>query len=181
MNILNFMQRFPDEASCIAYLKEQREQSGIVCKHCGCTEHRWDANKLVFECKHCHHRQSLRSGTVMEHSKLPFRYWIAAMFLLTSTKKSFSTEEIRRQLGHKRYQPIWEMMDILNNYWALEETHPLLFERIAAEYGRNLERAYSFPYQQEIAFIKYIITPAYEYYKEHPHPKVDIPEPATLV
>ena len=26
MNILNFMQRFPDEASCIAYLKEQREQ-----------------------------------------------------------------------------------------------------------------------------------------------------------
>ena len=110
MNILNFMQRFPDEASCIAYLKEQREQSGIVCKHCGCTEHRWDANKLVFECKHCHHRQSLRSGTVMEHSKLPFRYWIAAMFLLTSTKKSFSTEEIRRQLGHKRYQPIWEMV-----------------------------------------------------------------------
>ncbi|WP_301916214.1 IS1595 family transposase [Phocaeicola coprophilus] len=27
-----------------------------------------------------------------------------------STKKSFSTEEIRRQLGHKRYQPVWEMV-----------------------------------------------------------------------
>ena len=104
------MQRFPNEASCIACLKEQREQSGIVCKHCGCTEHRWDTNKLVFECKHCHHRQSLRSGTVMEHSKLPFRYWIAAMFLLTGTKKSFSTEEIRHHLGHKRYQPIREMV-----------------------------------------------------------------------
>ena len=109
MNILNFMQRFPDEASCIAYLKEQREQSGVVCKHCGCMEHRWDVNKRSFECKHCHSRQSLRSGTVMEHSKLPFRYWIATMFLLTCTKKSFSTEELRRQLGHKRYQPIWEM------------------------------------------------------------------------
>lgn len=46
----------------------------------------------------------------MEHSKLPFRYWIATMFLLTSTKKSFSTEELCRQLGHKRYQPIWEMV-----------------------------------------------------------------------
>ena len=109
MNILNFMQRFPDDASCITCLKEQREQSGVVCKHCGCVEHRWDANKLSFECKHCHSRQSLRSGTVMEHSKLPFRYWIAAMFLLTCTKKSFSTEELRRQLVHKRYQPIWEM------------------------------------------------------------------------
>ena len=31
MNILNFMQRFLDEASCIACLKEQREQSNIVC------------------------------------------------------------------------------------------------------------------------------------------------------
>lgn len=109
MNILNFMQRFPDEASCIAYLKEQREQSGVVCKRCGCREHRWDANKLSFECRHCHSRQSLRSGTVMAHGKLPFRYWIAVMFLPMSTKKSFSTEELRRQLGHKRYQPIWEM------------------------------------------------------------------------
>lgn len=110
MNILNFVQQFPDEASCVAYLKEQREQSGVVCKHCGCTEHRWDANKRSFECKHCHSRQSLRSGTVMEHSKLPIRYWIATMHLLTSTKKSFSTAEICRQLGHKRYQPIWEMI-----------------------------------------------------------------------
>lgn len=109
MNILNFMQRFPDEASCIAYLKEQREQSGVVCKGCGSMEHRWDTKKLSFECKHCHSRQSLRSGTVMEHSRLPFSYWIAAMFLLTATKKSFSTEELRCQLGHKRYQPIWEM------------------------------------------------------------------------
>jgi len=46
----------------------------------------------------------------MEHSKQPFRYWIAVMFLLASTKKSFSTEEHRRQLAHKRYQPIWKMV-----------------------------------------------------------------------
>lgn len=31
------------------------------------------------------------------------------MFPLMGTKKYFSTEEIRRQLGHKRYQPIWKM------------------------------------------------------------------------
>lgn len=100
-------------------------------------------------------------------------------------KLEFSDTELPRPRwwSERHFGPYSQMlrMDILNNYWALEETHPLLFERIAAEYGRNLERAYSFPYQQEIAFIKYIITPAYEYYKEHPHPKVDIPEPATLV
>ena len=63
-------------------------------------------NKLSYECKQCHSRTSLRSGTVMSHSKLPFRYWLIAIHLLTATKKSFSTEEFRRQLGDKRYQPI---------------------------------------------------------------------------
>lgn len=110
MNLLNFMSNFADEESCVTYLKEQRERRGVVCKHCGCTEHRWDSHKRCFECRNCHSRQSLRSGTVMQNSKLPFRYWIATMFLLMSTKKSFSTEEIRRQLGHKRYQPVWEMV-----------------------------------------------------------------------
>jgi hypothetical protein len=37
------------------------------------------------------------------------------MHLLTCTKKSFSTEELRRQIGHKRYQPIWEMVNKLRD------------------------------------------------------------------
>lgn len=135
MNILNFMHRFPDEASCIAYLKEQREQSGIICKRCGGLEHRWDANKLSFECKHCHSRQSLRSGTVMEHSKLPFRYWIATMFLLMSTKKSFSTEELRRQLGHKRYQPIWEMVCKLRDVMGKRDDRYQLTAQVELDEG----------------------------------------------
>lgn len=92
MNILNYMQKFPDEAFCIAYLKEQREQFAIAWKHCGRVEHRWDAIKQVFECKYCHHRQSFQNSYGAQ--KLSFRYWTAIMFLLTSTKKSFSTEEI---------------------------------------------------------------------------------------
>ena len=51
----------------------------------------------------------------MENSKLPFRYWFVAMHLLTGTKKSFSASEIQRQLGHKRFQPIWEMLHKLRN------------------------------------------------------------------
>jgi hypothetical protein len=46
-------------------------------------------------------------GPVMRHSNLPYRYWFVAMHLLTATKGSFSAAEIQRQLGHKRYQPIW--------------------------------------------------------------------------
>lgn len=34
MNIINFINRFPDEASCIDFIKEQRSQQGIICKKC---------------------------------------------------------------------------------------------------------------------------------------------------
>jgi len=32
------------------------------------------------------------------------------MFLLTATKKSFSSKEIQKQLGLKRYEPVWAMV-----------------------------------------------------------------------
>ena len=32
------------------------------------------------------------------------------MFLLTATKKSFSSKEIQRQLGLKCYEPVWAMV-----------------------------------------------------------------------
>jgi hypothetical protein len=115
MNLLNFTQQYPDKQACIARFKAQRDQNGVVCQKCGSIAHFWLKNKLSYECKRCHSRQSLRSGTVMEHSKLPFRYWFVAMHLLTGTKKSFSASELQRQLGHKRFQPIWEMMHKLRN------------------------------------------------------------------
>lgn len=115
MNILEFIKKFPNEESCRLKFKEQRDQVGIICHKCNCKEHYWLENKQCYECKHCHSRQSLRSGTVMQNSKLPFRYWFITIHLLTSTKKSFSTEELRCQLGHKRYQPIWEMVNKLRD------------------------------------------------------------------
>ncbi|OFY02446.1 MAG: hypothetical protein A2W89_21465 [Bacteroidetes bacterium GWE2_42_39] len=63
----------------------------------------WKSDKWQYEYKKCHFRTTLRSGIIMHGSKLPFRYWFVAIHLLTLTKKSFSPQEIHRQLGHKRY------------------------------------------------------------------------------
>lgn len=106
------------------------------------------------------------------------------LMVLWECKLEFSDTELPRPRwwSETYFGPYSQMlmMDIYHYYWQLEETHPSLFDRIVAEYGRELEKALSFPYQQEIAFIKYIITPAYEYYLEHPHEKVKLPDPATL-
>ncbi len=32
------------------------------------------------------------------------------MFLMTATKKEFSSKQIQKQLGLKRYEPVWAMV-----------------------------------------------------------------------
>ena len=115
MSILEFIEHFPDEASCRSHWKAHRESVGIVCKRCGSGTHYWLKNYRQSPCKDCRFQWTLRSGTVMENSKLPFRYWYIAMHLLTATKKGISMLELQKQLNHKRYQPIWEMVHKLRS------------------------------------------------------------------
>jgi transposase-like protein len=46
----------------------------------------------------------------MQGSNLSFLVWYKTMFLLTATKKGFSSKEIQKQLGLKRYEPVWAMV-----------------------------------------------------------------------
>jgi len=103
MNILEFIQKFPDEGACRLKFKEQRDQIGIVCCKFNCKEHYCLENKLCFECKRYHRRISFRLGTVMQSTKLPFRYWFVTMDLFACTKKSFSTEELSNCQGIMSY------------------------------------------------------------------------------
>ena len=115
MKLIEFTEHFSNEESCEQYLKEVREKQGVVCTKCGGKAHYWNKASKSWICKHCHHQTTLTSGTVMHGSNLPLRYWFIAIHLLTATKKTISAKEMQRQLGHKRYQPIWEMMHKLRS------------------------------------------------------------------
>jgi len=45
----------------------------------------------------------------MENSNLPIKTWLLAMTFITATKKGFSATELQRQLGMKRYEPVFRM------------------------------------------------------------------------
>ena len=107
------MKKYPEEASCRRQFKVIRDEERVICKKCKCTEHYWLSTKEQYKCKKCGFRTTLRIGTVMENSKLPFRYWFIAIHLVSSVKKPFSTLELQRQIGHKFYEPIWEMVQKL--------------------------------------------------------------------
>ncbi len=110
MNIINFIEEFPDEHSCKEHFRRVREREGIKCKHCGCTKHYWLKAKYQWQCSECNFRTTLRSGTMMENAKLPIRKWYLAMAFMSFSKKGISAKELQRQLGHSRYESIWSMM-----------------------------------------------------------------------
>lgn len=58
----------------------------------------------------CQTTLTLRSGTMMEHSNLPFSVWYRIMYLMTCTKKGLSALEMQRQVEWKRYEPVWYAM-----------------------------------------------------------------------
>jgi hypothetical protein len=113
MNLIKFIESFPDESSCMIKFKEFRDTQGVICRKCGSNDHYWLQTLEQYQCKKCKTRTTLRSGTVMQASNLPFRHWFIAIHLLTSTRKTFSALEMQRQIGHKFYEPVWYMMQKL--------------------------------------------------------------------
>jgi len=110
MNIFNFSAHFGTEESCRNHFKSERDTQGVNCQRCGHDQHYWIKSVWSYECKKCRSRTSLRSGTIMQGSNLSFLVWYQAMFLMSTTKKGFSSKEIQRQLGLKRYEPVWAMV-----------------------------------------------------------------------
>ena len=110
MKILRFMEEFPTEESFKTHFKEQREREGIICKRCQSTSHYWRGGKWQWECKACKFRTTLRSGTIMECSKVSFHIWYQAMAFMTFSKKTISAAELQRQLNHPKYDTVWLLM-----------------------------------------------------------------------
>jgi len=135
MKLFEFEKYFPDESSCKAKFRKMREKHGVVCPGCGCKRHYWKTSKEMYQCAKCGCRQSLKSHTVMHGSKLPFRYWFIAMHLLTATKHSFSASEIQRQLGHSRYQPVWELLHKLRSVMGKRDDEYTLTGNIELDEG----------------------------------------------
>lgn len=115
MTILEFAEKFPTEESCRTHYKGVREKEGICCKKCGNTNHYWLKDKWQWQCSGCRFRTTLRSGTMMESSKLPVRTWYIAMTFMGFSKKGISALEMQRQLKHKFYEPVWAMMHKIRN------------------------------------------------------------------
>lgn len=109
---------FSSETRARGWLEARVWPRGPVCPHCGNT----DENKItrlegevhrpgLYQCNEpeCREQFTVTVGTVMERSKIPLTKWVAALFLMTASKKGVSSHQMHRMLGVS-YKSTWFMM-----------------------------------------------------------------------
>jgi transposase-like protein len=107
---------FTDETKAREWLEARVWPHGPVCPHCGNA----DQDKLtglkgkahrpgLYQCAECREQFTVTVKTVFERSKIPLTKWLAALFLLTASKKGVSAHQIHRSLDIS-YKSSWFMM-----------------------------------------------------------------------
>ena len=112
ISLVDLFRQFPDDAAAERWFVETRWPDGIACHHCGCTSVLVGAKHktMPFRCraKDCRKRFSVRTGTVMQDSKLGFQAWAIAIYLLTTNLKGVSSMKLHRELSI-RQKSAWHL------------------------------------------------------------------------
>ncbi len=107
--IKDFQGDFPDEASCLIWLKDYLYPDGIYCKICKkITPHHLMRTRKSFSCETCGHHVHPTAGTIFEHSSTPLTLWFYAIYLMSATRAGISAKQLERELG-VTYKTAWRM------------------------------------------------------------------------
>jgi hypothetical protein len=112
-----FLQKYPDDLSCLEEIRKLRYPRGIYCSECGkVTKHYKLQGRMAYSCRFCRGQVYPLAGTILEKSTTPLRLWFFAMFLLIHTRGELSIQALRNELGvtyktaWRMYQLIWELL-----------------------------------------------------------------------
>lgn len=95
----NFLATIPNEDAARKHLADARWPSGVTCHHCGHDKVWTLRGGRLYTCQACRKQFTVRTGTVMEDSKLPLQKWAYAMYLMTVSRKGISSIQLAKELG----------------------------------------------------------------------------------
>ena len=103
MSILS-QAHFHNEEAAYNFIEARIWPNGAVCPHCGGVER---IGKMggkstrigVYKCYDCRKPFTVKVGTIFESSHIPLRLWLQAIFLISSSKKGISSNQLHRTLG----------------------------------------------------------------------------------
>jgi transposase-like protein len=124
-SIVEFQRRFADEDACRAYLFASRWPEGFRCRRCGGGEVGVLQRRRVWQCKSCGLQTSVTAGTVMHGTRTPLTLWFWAAYLVATHHPGISAVQLQRQLGLRRYETAWLLLQKLRRAMVAPERQPL--------------------------------------------------------
>jgi len=100
-SLMDLLDEFPDEQSCIDHVTAIRWRHGKFCPLCGNAE----AERIgtltgtnTHKCYVCRQRFSIRVGTIFQDTKLPLRKWFVAIWLINAHPKGIASTTLAKDL-----------------------------------------------------------------------------------
>ena len=107
--VLEFNDRFHDDAACRAYLASFRWPDGPRCPRCPQAKV-WKMKPPFYRCAACGHDFTVTAGTLFADTHLPLRLWFQAMWYVVNQKNGASALGVQRVLGFGSYRTAWNWL-----------------------------------------------------------------------
>lgn len=123
LSIIELMEMFPNDETSRKWFEDTMWPNGPVCPHCESANVQANIKHrtMTHRCRDCKDRKmfSLKTGTVMEGSKLGYQKWAIAIYLLTTNLKGVSSMKLHRDLKITQ-KSAWHLAHRLRAAWGTE-------------------------------------------------------------
>ena len=121
ITLLQAVKKFEDEEKSHRWFEEQLWPDGPFCPHCGSFNVQSGIKhpNMTHRCRDCSNRPmfSVRLGTILENTRLPYRTWALGIYLFTTNLKGISSMKLHRELGITQ-KTAWFMLHRLRTAMA---------------------------------------------------------------
>lgn len=119
-----FVETFPDDDACLAYLEALRWADGFVCPRCTASVEPWRQSRGRLVCSECRHQASITAGTILDKTRTPLTTWFEAAWHVTTAKNGLSAKTLERTLGTS-YRVAWAILQRFRVAMVRAERGPL--------------------------------------------------------
>jgi len=126
ISLLELAEMFPDEKAAVKWFERVMWPTERACGHCGSLRTVESSHaKMPYWCSDCRSYFSVRTGTVMERSKVPVLKWAYAIYLDVTSLKGVAAMKLHRDIK-VAYKTAWFMQQRIREAFRAEG--PAIFD-----------------------------------------------------